>query len=376
MNDKRLSTASLQRRVRKRKKTLAGDRVFRSLARLPLIWKAALVVLLTGLPFGIFATIAHTALAGKYVGAENLRVTYNELSIFLMIAWISFLMVIVVAEFAGRFFSWLCRQSVKTSNYAPLADTMWFRLTLIAWIGILHESTCQIWPISMEKGHLSNWVWKLRVVFEFLLVIFAVILVQGMLLQLIAVKYIGGYIGPRSEQAVDELETLQRLDDLLKPQEIHSKSTACMKLFRKIFLRPRKDIFDDIRHGKLGEEETAAYAAIIWSTVAGIKQEITLADICERLHDLGRDVDSGQELFLLLDSSQDNIVTRAEFDDVVMRTAQQLKRRATALSGITTLLLKLEVLLCILVAGLILFIYSKLFLLCAARADFRSTFLR
>jgi hypothetical protein len=357
--DKRLSSASLNTLGRRHQKPLAGDRFLKTISRTPLILKILLLIVLTGLPFGAFTALAYTTFANNLIGEHDLHVTYKELSIFLDIGWAFFLLILAVAECCGRFFSWVCHSSTRTAKYAPLADTMWFRLTMIAWIGVMHQAACMIWPISMEDGHARNWVFQLRLVLEFLTAAAGIFLVQGILLQLIAVQYVQGYIGPRSERAVDELETLRRLNDLLVPRRSRDKAKAFTRLFRKIFLPPKSDVFDQIRAGRCNVDEVSGYAAILWSTVAGAKSVITISDIYERLLSLRRDPEGAGDLFLLLDRSHDHSVSREEFEQLVLRTAGQLRKRAAAMTGITLLLRKLEILLCLIVAAFIVFLYSK-----------------
>ena len=160
---------------------------------------------------------------------------------------------------------------------------------------------------------------------------------------------------------MDELETLQRLNGLLRPRKRHAKRALFLKFLRKIFLPRENDILNEIRQGCGTEEEVIGYAAILWTSVASTRKQITRADICQRLVQLGRDPDIGQDLFLQLDRSGDNVVTRQEFEDLVVLAAAQLKKRAGAMTGITLLLRKLEAILCILVFGLIMFIYSECF---------------
>ena len=194
--DKRMSTASLRIRSSRRKKPRAGDRLFDACRRLPLIAKTLLAVVLTGLPFAIFTVLAYVKYKDDFVGDGHLSVTYKNLAIWLDVAWAGFVVIVGLAECLGRFFSWLCHTSTATVKYAPLAETMWFRLTLIAWVGVIHEATCIIWPVSLQGGHSDNWVFRLREAFEFLTIAFAILLAQGVVLQLIGIQYVQGYIGP------------------------------------------------------------------------------------------------------------------------------------------------------------------------------------
>jgi hypothetical protein len=370
IEERRRSIASLRRKTKSHRKPRSGDRLFAAYQNLPLAVKALVIILVTATPLAVFTGLAYTKYHGRFVGDGHLKVTYENLAVWLDVAWISFLVVVSAAEMLARFFSWLCHTSTVTVKYAPLANTMWFRLTLIAWVGVLHESTCHIWPVSRERGYANNWTWTLRRVFEFMVVAFAILLVQGIVLHLIGIQYVQGYVGPRSERAMDEMETLERLNELLKPYRRRDQSWILMRLIRKMFSSPKRDIFQHIRTGRSTDEEIAGYASILWTSVAGSKTEITQADICERLVELGRDPEGGRELFILLDESGDNKVSRHEFEDLVVLAATQLKKRAGAMRGITYLLRKLEFILCILVFALIMFVYSEYVPCnCGSRAD-------
>lgn len=362
MEDRRRSVAALRVSVRRHRKPRAADRMFAACRHLPLFVKAVLIIALTGAPIAVYTGLAYTRYRGAFVGDGRLLVSHGNLSVWLIIAWVSFLVVVTVAEMLGRFFSWLCHTSSITVKYAPLADTMWFRLTLMAWVGALHKATCVLWPISLQPGHSNNWVYTLRQVFEFMTVALAIFLVQGIVLQFIGIQYVQGYIGARSERAMDELETLQHLDALVRPRKMHGNWDFLTQIVRMVFLPRKSNIFVEIRNGRSTDEEVAGYAALIWATVAGSRLDISRADICERLTELGRDPEGGRDLFILLDRSGDNKVTRLEFEELVILAAAQLKKRAGAMRGITLLLRKLEVILCFLVFGLIMFVYSKQFL--------------
>ena len=348
---------SARLRAQRKAKPLAGDRAIRSWHRAPIVVKAFLIVVLTGLPFAIFMGFAYTKYPDRTVGEHNLHVTYKQLSLWLSIAWASFLIIFTLAEAAGRIGARLCRLSLHTVKYAPLAQTMWFRLTMIAWVGTLHEATCLIWPVSENRAVPGNWVWQLRQTFMFLTIAFSILFAQGLLLQLIAIQYVEGYVGPRSERADNELDIIRDLNNLVKAHVSDLGRVA--KVLRRIFMPIEKNCFADIRHGRCEDEQVRTYAASIWNTIAGSKSEIMMQDITTRLVEMNRDPLKAEELFLMLDESCDNHVNRDELERLVMRTAVQLRKRAAAMNGIQTLLRKLELLLTMLVFGIIIFIYSK-----------------
>jgi hypothetical protein len=357
-DERRRSIASLRQNARRHKKRRAGDRLIEKYQNLPLAIKALLFIVPTATPLAIFTALAYTKHADEYVGNPNLLVTWQTLAVWLDIAMLSLLVIICVAEGLARFFEWLCHTATVTLKYAPLANTMSFRLTLMAWVGILYETTCATWPSSWH-GEKNSWVWTLRRVFQFLTIALAILLIQGVVLQLIGIQYVQGYVGPRSERAMDEMETLERLNALLRPHRKRDKVPWLMRFLRKMFRARNHDVFTAIRSGRSTDEEVMGYASIIWTSVAGSRTEITQADICQRMVDLGRDAEGGADLFILLDQSGDGKVCRHEFEDLVVLAAAQLKKRAHAMRGIMLLLRKLEVILCVLMLALIMFVYSK-----------------
>jgi hypothetical protein len=351
---------SMQARRRRKARPLPGDRFYQACRRLPLVVKAFLVTVVSGLPFAIFLGLSYTKYKNRDVGDEyKLHVKYQEIALFLSISWAALLIIFALAEGFGRFGRWICQLSKKSIRYAPLAQTMCFRITMIAWVGAMHLTTCMIWPSSTDKAYKGTWTFKLREAFMFLTIAFTIIFLQGLFLQLIAIQYIGGYVGPRSQRASDELEVIQELNNLVKPHVGADDLGIVAKLLKKIFMPVQVTIFDDIRTGHSDEDEVRKYADTIWNTIAGPRTHLVANDITSRLQAMGRDTDKGEELFILLDESCDGVVSRDELERLVMTTASQLRKRAGAMRGIQLLLSKLEFLLTIIMFGLIIFVYSK-----------------
>ena len=251
---KRSSLARIQSmrvRAKRKQKPLPGDRFYKACRRLPLIVKAFLVTAISGLPFAVFLGLSYTTYKGRDFGDENkLRVTYEQLALFLSIAWASLLIIFTLAEGFGRFGRWICGMSKKSIRYAPLAQTMCFRLTMMAWVGAMHLATCRIWPMSTDNAFKGTWTYELREAFMFLIIAFTIIFIQGLCLQLIAIRYVGGDVGPRSQRASDELLVIQELNNLVKPHIAADDLGIVAKLLRKVFMPVEESVFDDIRNGK------------------------------------------------------------------------------------------------------------------------------
>ena len=230
---------------------------------------------------------------------------------------------------------------------------------MLTWAGAAHQANCRIWN-DPYKVH-DNWPAKLKQVFEFLIISFSILLVQGIGLQLIALRYVEGYVGPRSKRASNELETIRELNYLVKRHIEHDDPSFALKIFKKIFFPVEDSAFDAIVAGQADEAEHKEYAAKIWNTVTMDmhKEVLTLADISSRLKDMGRDPTDAEDLFIQLDQSCDGEVTRDEFEALVVNTGAQLNKRADSMRGIKRLLRKLEVLLTVVVFGVIVFIFSE-----------------
>ena len=364
LTDKRYSTHSTKQLAnthRKKKKPLAGDRFFKALRQVPIIYKIGFAIFVTGIPFAIFTAVGFTIKFDQFIGPDELNVQYQKMALFLDIGWILAFVILGLAEYSARFFSRLCRLCTSTIKYAPLAHTLMFRVTLMFWIGAMRLATCRLWPTAMDDELLKNrnWVYAMRRALEFLAIAACILVIQGLVVQSIAIQYVQGYIGPRSENAMNELETLQQLDKLLKPRNRDNKSKACGDFINKLFMPRKECCFDAIRKGRCCNEETRGYAAILWTTVAGNMPVITLLDIYEHLVLLKRETDGAAEFFALLDRNGHGVVSRQEFEDLVLQVASQLKKRAAAMHGIKLLLNKLEIVFTLVVLGAIIFVYSK-----------------
>lgn len=179
-------------------------------------------------------------------------------------------------------------------------------------------------------------------------------------MQLVAIRYVEGYVGPRTRKGLKEIETIRDLNNLVKKHLEHDDPSYFAKIFKKIFFPVEDSAFDAIVNGTASEEAHREYAATIWETVAldNHKEILTAGDISSRLKAMDRDPEHAEDLFAQLDKSNDGQVTRDELEELVVNTGGQLNKRADSLAGIKNLLFKLEFLLTCLVFGVIVFIYS------------------
>lgn len=345
-------------RRQRRQKPLPFDRAAHTFHRTPRAVKGLLIVILTGIPFMIFMLVARFALRHRNIGPAELHATYFKLAKWMTVCWASLLIIFGLAESFARLAAWTCSLSTDWVKYAPLANTLCFRLSMLVWAGAAHQANCQVWT-SNYVGR-DNWPAKLKQVFVFLTISFAVLLVQGIFMQLIAIRYVEGYVGPRARKGLQEIQTIRELNNLVKKHLEHDDPSYFAKMFKKIFFPVEDSAFDAIVNGTASEEAHREYAAAIWNTVAVDmhKDELTSEDISSRLRAMGRDSSSAEDLFAQLDKSGDGSVTRDELEDLVVNTGAQLNKRADSMKGIKKLLFKLELLLTCLVFGVIVFIYS------------------
>lgn len=347
----------------RKQKPLPLDRFAHFFHRIPRAVKALIIVILTGIPFMLFMLIARYDhnLRHKNIGPPEIKATYFKLSKWMTVCWGSLLILFSAAESFSRFASWVCSQSKGSQKYAPLANTLCYRITLLAWSGAAYQANCYIWTDGNDYKGRDNWPATLKQVFLFLTVSFSILLVQGILLQLIAIRYVEGYIGPRSQRASNELETIRELNSLVKRHLEHDDPSFALKIFKKVFFPVEDSAFDAIASGQSDEAGHREYAATIWNTVTGDLQKeiLTFEDISSRLKAMGRDTTDAEDLFTQLDESCDGKVTRNELEDLVVNTGAQLNKRADSMRGIKRLLFKLELLLTVLMFGVIVFIYSE-----------------
>lgn len=313
----------------------------------------------------IFMLVARYTLQGQTLGGvpANLHATYFRLAKWLLICWAALLITFALAEILAAISAKCCNLSCKSAKYAPLAKTLCWRITWLVWTGVAYQANCYVWPDAVDASDKDAWPAKLKQVFLFLIISTAILLVQGIVLQLIAIRYVEGFVGPRSQRASNELQTIRDLNNLVKPHVELDNPNFVVKMLKRVFWPVEYTEFDRITDGRANSEQHKEYAAKLWDTITvdSHKEALTSRDISERLVQMGRvpDDEEVEDLFAQLDESCDGNVTREELEALVLTTGAQLNKRASSMLGIKTLLRKLEVLLTCLVFGVIVFIYSK-----------------
>lgn len=337
------------------------DRFVRICMEQSIVIRGCLIVVLTAIPFVVFLVVA-LALPKQYIGAKELNVSLVRLAKWLTVCWGSFIGLLYCGRLLSMIATQICCLSSGLYRFQGLVREICLRMTLLIWAGIGYAIMPELFDrLKDEKTSkvADDWVHKLRQGFLFLIAAFAIILIQGILLQLIKIQYIEGFIGPRAEKACHELEVVQDLHSLVKPHIDSSDISFVSKTLKKMFMPiDSRDPYYIISRGEGDEEMWTEYAATIWTAIANGKSYLTCQDLCQQLIYMNRDPARGQLLFTQLDDSLDGQVTEEEVTALVHKIGLQLNRRTQAMSGIRRLMAKLEIVMTILMLGLIVFVYG------------------
>lgn len=340
------------------KKMLVMDRFLRACRRQAPLVKATFVTVLTGIPFLVFLLVAWRVVPkGHIVGPPGSTATLFELAKWMLISWATFMGLLWAGRILAAFSTQCCSYMESWAKYQRLADAICTRIVLMFWAVVCHSVIPSVFHRSMGP---VDWTAKLQKAFLFLIIAFAIITAQGIFLELSAINYIQGWMGPRSQRASDELATIRSLYELTNPHMDVGKAGYISKLFKKLLLPfDDQDLYYRMSSGNGDPELWCQYANHVWSSISQGKSAITRFDIDRQLREMNRDPARGLNLFLQLDDSCDGQVTQDEVEKLVRRVGLQLNTRAWAQHGIDSLLRKLEILLSIVMAGIILFLYSE-----------------
>lgn len=340
------------------------DRFFELCAKQSPFVKAVIIAIITGIPFFIFYLVARFGVPkGAEIGQSNgSHATILELAKFLFVAWATFIGLLGCGTLLAAFSAWVCTLSKRFTRFQRLAQAVTLRGVTMLWSVCCHQLIPTIFRHSAEKGTGNDWVRQMQRAFQFISIAFAILIIQGLILELASVRYIQGWMGPRSQQAFDELDTIKQLHSLIKDQK---NEKLIEKLFRKLFFpNNNRTLYHKIIGGQADDDQLDKYADKLW---AGIKPAnrttLTKEDIIEQMKAKkrgdGRAGDRATRLFQQLDSSIDGEVDHEEVKKLVHNAGKRLKTRAKAQHGIKTLLFKLEILLTIVMLGVMFVIYGE-----------------
>lgn len=324
--------------------------------------KAIVITFITGIPFLVFLLVTLYALPkNTIVGPAGSKATIFQLSKWLGISWISFMGLLWTGRILASLATWCCSLSISTVKYQRLAEAICTRMVLMFWAIVCYAIIPTVFHRSLGGEKTADiWVEKLQRAFRFLIIAFAIIVGQGIVLELSSIQYIQGWMGPRSKRASDELDTIRQLYELTNPHLSSDNVGYMAKIMKKLLLPVNEeDLHYRMTNGQGDSELWTLYANHLWDNISQGKSSITRFDIDQQLRAMNRDPARGQDLFLQLDSSCDGEVTFEEVEKLVQRVGMQLNTRAQAQRGINSLLRKLEIILSIVMAGIIFFIYSK-----------------
>lgn len=346
-----------QRRVPKQ--VLPMDRFLKSCAKQTPFVTGLIFTILTAIPFVVFLLVAANR-PRMTIGGKDSKATLTQLAKWLLVCWGGFIGLQWIGNGLAAFFSWFCGLSARWIRYQRLAEAICLRFVLLLWAIVIWAIIPRVFHDSVGDPKVKDWVTQLQKAFMFISIAFAILLVQGIILELAAVNYIQGWMGPRSQRASDELDTIKQLHALVNP---HAKGVGMMgKMFERLVLpSDDRDLYYQIYNGRGDADMWKQYADRLWDCVSQGNATTSLRqiDLIQQLERMGRDGARGQMLFTQLDASCDGEVTLEEVENLVHRVGVQLNMRAKAQGGIKSLLRKLEILLTIVVLGLIIFLYSK-----------------
>lgn len=337
------------------------DRFFAQVSRQSLFVKGLLVLFLTALPFGIFVAVAYSLPGNISVGDADLHLDLREFSFWLVLCWGSFMGLLCVGLGLSAIADRVCTMSNTLDKYRGLARAVCTRIVFLFWaVAVLALVPRLLVPGTSKQGDAAYK--SMQNFFKFLVLAFAIILLQGILLQLIKIQYIEGFIGPRAAKAQHELQILKELDHLIRPPRRLSDLSTFAWLLKKLFAPVERSDYYYISRGKGDMDRWDNYAVSVWDQIAGNKESLTLMDICDQMDRVDRSTDKekARELFDELDSVTDGVVTENEVKELVHRVGLQLNRRTQAMTGIEHLSSKLETFLSLITLLLVVFVYGKL----------------
>lgn len=344
------------------KRTLPLDQFAKACKSQSPLVKALAITVITGIPFLIFHLITLFVLPkNTIIGPPGSKATIFELSKWLLISWVSFMVLLWCGRILAALLAWCCSLLQSWVKFQRLAQAICTRMVLMLWAVVCYAVIPSVFHHSLgQEKTVDAWVEKLQKAFRFIIIAFAIILVQGIVLELSSIQYIQGWMGPRSQRASDELDTIRQLYELTNPHLTSGKAGYAAKLFKKLFLPiDDMDLYYRMSQGQGDPELWTQYANHVWDSISQGKPSITRFDIDQQLRAMNRDPARGFNLFLQLDDSCDGQVTLDEVEKLVRRVGLQLNTRARAQHGIKSLLRKLEIILSIVMAGIIFFIYSE-----------------
>lgn len=353
-------------RPKRKPKPRPLDRFLHRCGEQSLVVKGFIIALVTSIPFVIFIIIAYALPSNTRVGPGGIT-TVVKLANWLIACWGSFVGILYVGRIISVGVNWICSLSTGLNRFRSLARETCLRVTLLLWAGVAYAIIPSIFtPHHRHDAKImadaQTWIDRLQRVFMFLMIAFAIILVQGIFLMLIKIQYIEGYIGPRAERAANQLGVLRDLNSLVNPHIASDDIGIVTRTLKKLFMPINsRDPYYLITRGEGDEETWNEYAGNIWHTIANGKDSFNAQDLSRQLIAMNRDPGKGQELFVQLDESTDGQVTEDEVTKLVCSIGLQLNRHIQAMNGIRRLMAKLETVLTVLMLGLIVFVYVQFF---------------
>jgi len=182
-------------RPKRKTKPKPFDRMVQSAGDQSLFVKGVIIAVVTAIPFVVFLLVAKFAFP-EVKRVANLPITLVQLATWLIVCWGSFIGILYCGRVAALGVAWLCKQSTGLNRFRSLAREICLRITMLAWAGVGYAVAPQIFTeadlaqalTEKERTTITDWNHKMQKAFTFLMIAFAIILVQGILLQLISIQ--------------------------------------------------------------------------------------------------------------------------------------------------------------------------------------------
>ena len=182
-------------RPKRKLKPKPFDRLVSAAGDQSLFIKGVIIAIISAIPFVVFLCVAKFCFP-EVQRVANLPITLVQLATWLIVCWGSFVGILYLGRVVALGVSWICKQSTSLNRFRSLAREICLRITMLLWAAVGYAVVPQIFTsqdiaealTEKDKTSISDWNKKMRLAFMFLMIAFAIILIQGILLQLISIQ--------------------------------------------------------------------------------------------------------------------------------------------------------------------------------------------
>ena len=182
-------------RPKRKPKPKPFDRLVQACSDQSLFVKGGIIAVVTSIPFVVFLVLAKFCFP-EVTTVANLPITLTQLATWLIVCWGSFIGILYCGRVAALGVSVICKQSTSLNRFRTLAREICLRITMLLWAAVGYAVAPQIFnqtdiaaaKSEKDRNDIHNWNDNMRKAFMFLMIAFAIILAQGILLQLISIQ--------------------------------------------------------------------------------------------------------------------------------------------------------------------------------------------